>query len=301
MIEQSRTLGRLAIDSARPALFFLTGILFFGIGDTAIYSTTLGAHQRSSSGDGGCALSPQDPAEKDPAQGDSEKNGSQDAAPQGSTEKAEKAKETERKDDAEEPVVRPVDDQPLPTNAADWIGRAAPDFTLKDHEGNVHRLSDYQGKIVVLEWTSFICTFVQRHYRRVTVQSLSQSSQNKGVVWLAVDSSFYPIAPPLKIKKWVEKRHIPHPILLDPEGLVGEAFAVKTTPSFLILKDGKVVYFGALDDDIWGRKKTRKNLLADALDRVLAGEKIEQPTTYTYGSAIQYLSVEKKRREERGR
>ena len=27
----------------------------------------------------------------------------------------------------------------------------APDFTLKDIEGNTHKLSDYRGKIVVLE------------------------------------------------------------------------------------------------------------------------------------------------------
>ncbi len=287
MIEQSRALGRVVIDSARPALLYLAGILLLGVGDLAVDFAPLGAQESSPPIDGA-------PLHQDPAKDDSEKAGSPEAAPQDSAEKGDDGEK-----DAGEPVVRPVDDQPLPTTAADWIGRAAPDFTLEDYEGKAHRLSDHEGKIVVLEWTSFICTFVQRHYRRVAVQSLSKSSQGKGVVWLAIDSSFYPIAHPKKIKKWVEERRIPHPILLDPEGLVGEAFAVQTTPSFLILKDGKVVYYGALDDDIWGRKESRKSLLADALDQVLAGEEIKEPTTYPYGSAIQYLSVEKKRREAR--
>jgi cytochrome oxidase Cu insertion factor (SCO1/SenC/PrrC family) len=34
------------------------------------------------------------------------------------------------------------------------LGKAAPDFTLKDLDGKTIKLSDYKGKFVVLEWFS---------------------------------------------------------------------------------------------------------------------------------------------------
>ena len=40
------------------------------------------------------------------------------------------------------------------------VGAKAPDFTLTDANGETHKLSDYEGKIVVLEWTNPTCPFV---------------------------------------------------------------------------------------------------------------------------------------------
>ncbi|HRE89720.1 MAG TPA: redoxin domain-containing protein, partial [Myxococcota bacterium] len=37
------------------------------------------------------------------------------------------------------------------------VGKAAPDFALKDLDGKVHKLSDYKGKTVVLEWYNPDC------------------------------------------------------------------------------------------------------------------------------------------------
>ncbi|NLH17850.1 MAG: redoxin domain-containing protein, partial [Phycisphaerae bacterium] len=38
-------------------------------------------------------------------------------------------------------------------------------FTLKDQTGKEVRLSDFAGKIVVLEWLNPECPFVQAHYK----------------------------------------------------------------------------------------------------------------------------------------
>jgi len=40
------------------------------------------------------------------------------------------------------------------------VGQPAPGFTLNDLDGNVHRLADHKGKIVVLEWFNPGCPFV---------------------------------------------------------------------------------------------------------------------------------------------
>ncbi len=37
------------------------------------------------------------------------------------------------------------------------VGEPAPDFTATDTNDEVHKLSEYQGKFVVLEWTNRGC------------------------------------------------------------------------------------------------------------------------------------------------
>jgi len=48
--------------------------------------------------------------------------------------------------------------------ASPEIGKAAPDFSATDIEGNPFKLSDHKGDIVVLEWTNHQCPFVVKHY-----------------------------------------------------------------------------------------------------------------------------------------
>ena len=41
------------------------------------------------------------------------------------------------------------------------VGEPAPAFEGMDTGGNVHRLADYRGKTVVLEWTNHDCPYVR--------------------------------------------------------------------------------------------------------------------------------------------
>jgi hypothetical protein len=43
------------------------------------------------------------------------------------------------------------------------VGKAAPGFTIKDVNGRTHQLSDYQGKVVVLEAYNLDCPYVANH------------------------------------------------------------------------------------------------------------------------------------------
>jgi len=68
-------------------------------------------------------------------------------------------------------------------------GEPAADFTLKDVTGKGHRLSDYRGRFVVLEWFNQGCPFVQKHYESGNMQGLQKKYTEKGVVWLAISST----------------------------------------------------------------------------------------------------------------
>ena len=45
-------------------------------------------------------------------------------------------------------------------HAAPVVGEMAPEFTATDSNGTEHKLSDFKGKIVVLEWTNHECPYV---------------------------------------------------------------------------------------------------------------------------------------------
>ena len=54
------------------------------------------------------------------------------------------------------------------------VGKPAPDFTAKDIFGKTHKLSDYRGKIVVLEAYNLDCPFCANHFKTGAMQALQQ-------------------------------------------------------------------------------------------------------------------------------
>ena len=170
------------------------------------------------------------------------------------------------------------------------VGQPAPDFTLTDARGKTHRLSDYRGKTVVLEWTNPECPFVKRHAQAKTMTRTFEQAGDD-VVWLAVDSSHF--VKPKDSKAWKSKHDIPYPILQDPEGKVGQMYAAKTTPHMFVI-DGKgiVRYAGAIDNDPHGDKdaQARTNYVGQAIDALAAGKKPEVSSNKPYGCSVKYGS-----------
>src|SRR5690349_3817670 len=69
------------------------------------------------------------------------------------------------------------------------IGQDAPAFSLQDQDGNTVTLADQKGKVVVLEWFNEGCPIVQRVYKQDVMNKLFTKWSDKGVVWLAVNST----------------------------------------------------------------------------------------------------------------
>ena len=102
-------------------------------------------------------------------------------------------------------------------------GRKVPDFRLPATGDREIALSDYKGKIVVLEWFNYECPFVLRHYGlNNTMVELANKYREKNVVWLAINSTNHS-TPELNIE-FAEKQKLPYPILDDRSGKVGRAY-----------------------------------------------------------------------------
>ncbi|GJM25534.1 MAG: thioredoxin family protein [Phycisphaerae bacterium] len=175
------------------------------------------------------------------------------------------------------------------------LGKAAPEFTLKDLDGKEHKLSEYKGKVVVLEWTCCTCPFVVRHQKQErTMQNTFEGFKDKEVVWLAIDSTKPDHGGGYSddmIKRWKDSKDVklPYAILRDAEGKVGHVYGAKTTPHmYVINKEGVLVYSGAIDDNPHGSKKEATNYVTKAVEASLAGSDVEVASTKPYGCGVKY-------------
>jgi len=169
--------------------------------------------------------------------------------------------------------------------------KKAPGFTLTNYDGNEVGLSDYESKIVVLEWFNYECPFVRYHYEDVnTMTDLAEKYKEKDVVWLAINSTKH-----LKVEKnekFAKKYNVSYPILDDRSGEVGKAYGAKTTPHmFIIDTEGKIVYNGAIDDSPLGKKQEdATNYVDKALAELTADKEISTPGTKPYGCSVKYAN-----------
>jgi peroxiredoxin len=178
----------------------------------------------------------------------------------------------------------------VPAIAGDGVGvgDAAPAFTLTDSAGNLVSLSDFEGKIVVLEWLNPDCPFVQRHYKAGTMKKLATKYGGEGVVWLTINSTNYMDG--AANAKFKAANDLPYTILVDQSGEVGHLYGAKTTPHMYIIDGaGTLAYIGAIDDDPRGNKgEPAVNYVADALDEMLAGNAVTTAETKPYGCSVKY-------------
>ncbi len=173
------------------------------------------------------------------------------------------------------------------------IGQMAPDFTLTDQDGNEHKLSEYQGKVVVLEWTNPQCPFVVHHYKAETMTKLAAKYGEQDVVWFAVNSSHFTNAE--ETMAWAKKNSVGYPTLQDASGEVGMTYGAKTTPHmFVIDTKGKIVYQGAIDDDSKIKGEPTQNYVDAAVASTLKGEPVKQAMTKPYGCSVKYGEGAKK-------
>lgn len=176
------------------------------------------------------------------------------------------------------------------------VDSIAPDFTLPSVQGKDVSLSSYKGKIVVLEWINFDCPYVRKHYETGNIPKMQQEYSKQGVIWLGICSS----APGKQ--GHLEKNEITKRIqnynaslteyLIDENGKVGKAYGAKTTPHYFIIdKNGKLVYSGAIDDKPNTNKEDiaiARNYVREVLNAIFSGENPPIKVTKPYGCSVKY-------------
>jgi peroxiredoxin len=176
------------------------------------------------------------------------------------------------------------------------VGRGAPQFAAVDSNGYTHRIGDYAGKVVVLEWTNADCPYTRKHYSSDNMQSLQRLARQNDVVWLSVISS----APGKQGyvdgagANALTRSHGAEPtaVLLDPTGSVGRLYHAKTTPElFVIDKNGVLQYMGGIDSIVSADSSDiakAEPYFKEAMMAVVAGTPVPHPVTRPYGCSVKY-------------
>lgn len=193
------------------------------------------------------------------------------------------------------------------------IGEAAPQFELTDVFGNKHKLADYKGKIVVLQFQSINCpwdkytektgytrvmkTFVPKYGKvleyaddpaAAAADDSESTAEKPEVVFLAINSNHNESVE--QVRTYAEKVKFPYSILKDPGNKIADAYNAQTTPHFYVIDEDQVLRYMGGFEQVPGSPTDCGNMeeqyLGPVLNALLAGEDVPYTKTTSKGCTI---------------
>jgi peroxiredoxin len=171
------------------------------------------------------------------------------------------------------------------------IGDPAPSFSdLPGVNGKNHSLADYKDKdVVVLVVTCNHCPVAVAYEDRIielTKKYASDPSSKVAVV--AINVNNIPADKLDKMKERAKSKGFNFPYLYDESQKIGRSLGATVTPEIFVLnKERKIVYMGALDDSQNAARVSHK-YVEDAIDATLKGEAVKTSETRGRGCSIKY-------------
>ena len=118
-----------------------------------------------------------------------------------------------------------------------WPGGPPPALALKDLDGRPHQLSDYRGKVILINFWATWCGPCRDEMP--SIQGLKEKLAGWPFVVLAVNLD----EPESRIKRFLTEMKVDFTVLLDPERKVARAWEARILPaSFVIGPDGRIRY-----------------------------------------------------------
>ncbi|HEV3136360.1 MAG TPA: redoxin domain-containing protein [Pirellulales bacterium] len=175
-------------------------------------------------------------------------------------------------------------------SAADDGGRIDR-FTLPDFHGRSRSLDELADKpLVVVAFLGTECPLSRQYAARL--QELSEAYAERGVAFVGIDANEQDSLSDLSA--FAQQQGIKFPLLKDRDQRVTDQFKALRNPEVFVLDNGRAIrYRGRIDDQYglgsssgYARPKVQNRDLATALDELLAGKQVSQPTTQAMGCLI---------------
>jgi thiol-disulfide isomerase/thioredoxin len=126
-----------------------------------------------------------------------------------------------------------------------WSGGATPPLALRDLAGREHKLADYKGRVVVLNFWATWCDPCREEMP--SMQRLQDKLAGRSFTILAVD---YGEGAP-RIHDFLKKVPVHFTVLLDRDTTAATAWKVKVLPTTLVIDAEQKVRFVAVGDIGW--------------------------------------------------
>ena len=172
------------------------------------------------------------------------------------------------------------------------IGDTATDFSLKNIDGKMISLADYEdAKGFLVVFTCNTCPYAIKYEDRIN--ALDAKYKSKGVPVIAINPNNPAVKPgdsfdAMKIR--AKEKGFTFPYLIDEEQKIYPQYGATKTPHVYLLEKttaGNVVkYIGAIDDNYQDASKVEEKYVENAVNAMLKGAEIEVTTTKAIGCSI---------------
>jgi peroxiredoxin len=170
------------------------------------------------------------------------------------------------------------------------VGDKAPDFAglpaVENGSDSSLTLSDIKEPVVVLVFLGNHCPVVKAYEDRLIEFTSAYKDKGVKVVGVSVNDNDEDRIP--GIKKYTKDKGSNYIYGYDESQKIGHAYGATNTPQFFVLdKDRKIQYTGAMDDN-QSENKVTKHYLKDAVEALLKGETPAVSETRPQGCGVQY-------------
>lgn len=172
------------------------------------------------------------------------------------------------------------------------IGDVATDFSLKNIDGTMVSLSDYEdAKGFLVIFTCNTCPYAKAYEDRII--ALDEKYKPMGVPVIAINPNNPEKQPGdgfEEMKVRAREKGFTFPYLLDEGQEIFPQYGATRTPHVYLLEKtdkGNIVrYIGAIDDNYQDASQVEEKYVENAVDAMLAGDAIKVTTTRAIGCSI---------------
>jgi peroxiredoxin len=174
------------------------------------------------------------------------------------------------------------------------VGDTAIDFKLKNVDGKTVSLADYKdakGYIVIFDCNT--CPYSKAYNQRIVDLNTKYAAQ--GVPVIAINANDPSSSSGDSFEEMVriaKQKGYKFPYLVDETQAIAKAYGATNTPHVYVLsKDLKVAYIGAIDDNSRKADAVTKRYVEDAVDALLQGKPAPTTKTKAIGCGIKWKSA----------
>jgi peroxiredoxin len=165
------------------------------------------------------------------------------------------------------------------------VGSVVPDFELKSVDDTDVRYAQVSGDVTLITFIATKCPVSNDYNERM--KALYNDYKGKGVKYVFINSNHS--EPASEVKEHAATHGFAFKVYKDPGNVVADEFGAQVTPEVFVVKSGKIVYHGRIDDAQKGEIK--EHTLRNALDAVLAGKAPEKAESKAFGCTIKRVKA----------
>ena len=168
------------------------------------------------------------------------------------------------------------------------VGDKATDFKLKNVDGKMVSLADFKeakGFIVIFDCNT--CPYSKAYNQRII--DLNEKYAAKGFPVITINANEGSGDSYDEMVRIANKKKYKFPYLYDETQAIAKTYGATNTPHVFVLnRDLKVSYIGAIDDNARNAASASKKYVEDAVDALLAGKSVPVTKTKAVGCGIKW-------------